>query len=415
MRLRHELGAVPVYYLLSGGYAFFTTLVFSVDLIFQTSEAGLNPLQLILVGTALEATGLVCEVPTGVLADLYSRRLSVLIGLVLLGAGLMLGGALPRFETILLAQPIWGLGYTFVSGAKEAWLADEAGAAHAGPVYLRASQIGAAARILAIPPAIAIATFDLNLPILLGGALLIVLAAVLALIMPERNFQRPARGSERRWADFRGTFVAGAGLVRRSPLLMTVFAIAAFYGMASEGFDRLDVKHFYDNLGFPALWSLEPVVWLGAINMGAALLPLAAMELMRRRLDTSSHAQVSRWLLTINAGLAVGVLAFALAGGFYIGVAAFLVAMSFRRLHDPLFLAWLNQSIESRVRATVISMSAQTDAIGQIAGGPVIGVIGSVVSLRAAIASAGIVLLPALAMYMRAVGLRSEAREQDAR
>jgi DHA3 family tetracycline resistance protein-like MFS transporter len=415
MRLRHELGAVPVYYLLSGGYAFFTTLVFSVDLIFQTSEAGLNPLQLILVGTVLEATGLVCEVPTGVLADLYSRRLSVLIGLVLLGAGLMLGGALPRFETILLAQPIWGLGYTFVSGAKEAWLADEAGAAHAGPVYLRASQIGAAARIFAIPPAIAIATFDLNLPILLGGALLIVLAAVLALIMPERNFQRPARGSERRWADFRGTFVAGAGLVRRSPLLMTVFAIAAFYGMASEGFDRLDVKHFYDNLGFPALWSLEPVVWLGAINMGAALLPLAAMELMRRRLDTSSHAQVSRWLLTINAGLAVGVLAFALAGGFYIGVAAFLVAMSFRRLHDPLFLAWLNQSIESRVRATVISMSAQTDAIGQIAGGPVIGVIGSVVSLRAAIASAGIVLLPALAMYMRAVGLRSEAREQDAR
>ena len=52
------------------------------------------------------------------------------------------------------------------------------------------------------------------------------------------------------------------------------------------------------------------------------------------------------------------------------------------RMWDPLYLAWINQNIESRVRATVISMSSQTDAIGQIAGGPLLGAIGSLVRCR---------------------------------
>ena len=113
--------------LLIGGGSFFSMLVFTVNLIYQVQVAHLNPLQLVLVGTVLEGTSFLFEVPTGIVADVYSRRLSIIIGTFLLGVGLALQGVVPSFGVILLAQVIWGIGYTFTSGATEAWLTDEIG------------------------------------------------------------------------------------------------------------------------------------------------------------------------------------------------------------------------------------------------------------------------------------------------
>ena len=194
---RHELSPVPVYLLLTGGYTFLFTIVISVNLVYQVQEARLNVLQLVLVGTALEATIFLFEVPTGVVADTFSRKRSILLGLILTGAGLALIGVFPRFETIVLAQLIWGIGFTFISGAQEAWIADEVGVENVGPVYLRSAQVEQLARLVAIPLSIAMAALvQLSLPILVGGALFLPLALLLALTMPERGF-KPAPAEER--------------------------------------------------------------------------------------------------------------------------------------------------------------------------------------------------------------------------
>ncbi len=65
------------------------------------------------------------DMPTGVVADLYSRRRSVLIGMFLYGLGFLMEGALPWFAPVLLAQVVWGCGDTFITGALEAWIASE--------------------------------------------------------------------------------------------------------------------------------------------------------------------------------------------------------------------------------------------------------------------------------------------------
>ncbi|MDQ4045355.1 MAG: hypothetical protein M3173_07895, partial [Chloroflexota bacterium] len=75
-----------------------------------------------------------------------------------------------------------------------------------------------------------------------------------------------------------------------------------------------------------------------------------------------------------------------------------------RGITYPLSAAWINQNIDSRVRATVISMSGQADAIGQIVGGPGVGAVGNLFGLRAAMAAAGAILIPGLALYARALG-----------
>jgi len=67
-----------------------------------------------------------------------------------------------------------------------------------------------------------------------------------------------------------------------------------------------------------------------------------------------------------------------------------------REIINPIYTAWVNQRLDSSVRATVISMSSQVDAVGQIAGGPVVGVIARSVSISTGLLTSGLILAPVL-------------------
>jgi DHA3 family tetracycline resistance protein-like MFS transporter len=113
-----KLPALTVYLILSGGYSIFFTMMAMISAIYRVETAGLNPLQLVLVGTVLELSVFIFEIPTGIVADMRSRRLSVIIGYFMIGIGFMVEGAFPIFWVILLSQVIWGIGATFTSGAQ---------------------------------------------------------------------------------------------------------------------------------------------------------------------------------------------------------------------------------------------------------------------------------------------------------
>ncbi|MDQ6833970.1 MAG: MFS transporter [Chloroflexota bacterium] len=399
MFAQKKLGAVPVYLLLIGGGSFFSTLVFTVNLIYQVQIAHLNPLQLVLVGTILEGTAFLFEVPTGIVADVYSRRLSIIIGAFLLGIGLALQGVVPRFGVILLAQVIWGIGSTFMSGATEAWLTDEIGVERANPLFLRASQFELIGSIIAVAIATAIGNFSLQAPILIGGGLYLVMGVVLLVVMPEHGFTPTPRAERTTWQVMGGQLKSSVSLVRRSHVLLTIFGIMAFSGAASESYDRLSTDHFLTNFAFPTFAEWKPVVWLGIVSIIGRLVNIGAFEVVRRRLDTNSHRAVARALTISTALLVVCYLGFALAGNLALAAIASTGVWMFRRINNPLQTAWINQHVDSSVRATVISISNQADAIGQIAGGPVVGYVGVLASVRAALVVGGGILTPALLLY----------------
>ena len=114
------------------------------------------------------------------------------------------------------------------------------------------------------------------------------------------------------------------------------------------------------------------------------------------------HQTVAWVLLVFTALLSASVVAFALAGSFYLALLALWSATVFRTIRVPLFRAWQTQSIDPAVRATVLSIDGQTDALGQIAGGPALGALANYGSLRAALTVAGIILAPALLLFVRA-------------
>ena len=250
---------------------------------------------------------------------------------------------------------------------------------------------------------VVLGSFRLNLPIVVGGLLLVVLGGVLWLAMPERHFRPTEPAGRTTWQSLGATVRQGGTAVRASPVLVSILAVGVFFGLSGEGFDRLSAAHFLHDLTLPTLGPFKPVVWFGVLAVGAELLTLVVAEVVRRRLDTTQHGRVARFLAVVEAAQVAGVIAFALAGSFALAVATYWVYVVLRRASGPVYMAWLTQHIAPEVRATILSLSGLVDAGGQIAGGPVVGAIGTYVSLRAALVTAGAVLTPVVPLLARTI------------
>jgi DHA3 family tetracycline resistance protein-like MFS transporter len=395
-------GAEAVYLGMNAVTAFGGALIVTVLTVYYFTAVGLSPLQLVLVGTTLETACFLLEVPTGVVADTYSRRLSVILGMLILGAAFMFVGSVPLFGAVLLGQLISGTGYTFLSGATDAWLADEVGEANVGRIYLRSAQIERVVGLAGTLLSVGLASLWLGLPIIVGGALISATGLGLILFMPEHGFKSTPREARTTWHKMWGTFRDGLAVVRGSPVLLMLLGVTVFAGAASEGFDRLGDAHLLANFTFPALGALQPVVWFGLIRLGGGLISLTTTGLFRTRLEpiTRNPAASARVLLVLNAVTVAAILTFALAGSFALAFAALMVREAVHALAGPLYNAWLVQQVQPEVRATVLSMVSQTDALGQIAVGPGIGAVGNR-SLRAALTLAGLMLAPVSLAYAR--------------
>jgi len=397
------LSALTVYLILEFGSALLFSFVFTVDSLYHISVVRLNPLQLVLVGTILEGTIFLCEIPTGALADVKSRRLSIIIGYFLVGLGFVVEGSLPYFVTVALAQVLWGLGYTFTSGATQAWIADEVGPQRAGEVFLRGAQAAQAGGLIAIPLSVLLGRTDAGLPVVVGGACMVFLAIFLILFMPERGFKPAAAQDRHTVVRMLETVKDARQLTQRQPLLRTLLAIGFFYGLYSEGLDRLWTAHLMQDFVMPWSGALEPVVWFGIIRAVHLVIGLFAAELSRRRLYARHSLSLSSVLAASAALIVLALCAFGLTKAFWVALVLYWVIQVLRSISAPLQDAWLNERIDDpQVRATMFSMSSQVDAIGQITGGPLVGVIGNVLSIRAALVTSGLMLSPVLPLYARA-------------
>jgi len=380
--------------------SFASSLVWTSMIVYQLEVVGLNPLQLVLLGTVMEISIFLFEIPTGIVADLYSRRASAILGYGLLGLGFLVQGLIPTFEVLVLGNLIWGLGFTFTSGAYDAWLVDELGQAQAAQAMLRGGQVSRLAEVAALLAAILIGSINLQASILLGGVLVLLAALYLLLLMPETGF-RPAASTERNsWRRFLATFREGLTLIRQRPHLLNIVGIGFIFGVFSEAFDRLWQAHLIQGVGLPFA-QLEPIVYVSLIKLAVGLLGIAAAEAVRRRLRPHDGRQIARLFLGFTVLMVLGELAFALASGqFALALLALLVFSTSRSLNETLYGIWSHLHIDSQVRATVLSMQSQTDAIGQMVGGPPLGLLGLRSIPLALLASTGLLSL-ALPLIVR--------------
>jgi DHA3 family tetracycline resistance protein-like MFS transporter len=399
-----KLPPVSTYLLIALVSGFSNRLVFTTSAIYRVQSVGLNPLQLVLVGTILEITAFVFEIPTGVVADIISRRLSVIIGVFLIGVGFAVEGLAPLFWLVLLSQVLWGLGFTFVSGALSAWITDEIGIDRATPVFLRRTRISLIGNLLALPLSLILAKQSLAYPFVAGGLMRILLAAALVLWMPETGFRPVPQEDRQGWGDVWQTASSGFQQMRRHPVLRSYLLIGLLLGLYSEGWDRLGDFHLLDQFVFPDLLgvSMGSVEWFVVLSACSQVLGIAAAGIAQRQIDRKDRVSLTGMLQGLHALMVVSMAGFALTGNFLGAVFALLLFDTFRSVTFPLIDAWLNRHIRSETRATVLSMTSQLDALGQMSGGPLIGMVGRIFSVRMAIVAAAGILSPTIWLFRRA-------------
>jgi DHA3 family tetracycline resistance protein-like MFS transporter len=188
--------------------------------------------------------------------------------------------------------------------------------------------------------------------------------------------------------------------------------ISLIAGLSSEAFDRLWSVQLL-TFSFPTVFGTsDPALWFTALALAGTALSLAASLLLNRFSAERLQASHPTGILATLASLDVlGMFLFAFSGNFWLALAALWLRQIADTVSIPIHSGWLNRHVDSRSRATVLSMVSQANAIGQVVGGPPLGALGRT-SLRGALLASALIWLPIPALYLRLKDARSTTEKQ---
>ena len=384
-----------IYYFVTSTRSFIIQMVFTLNAIYYVSNAGLNPLELVLIGTIMEVSVLLFEMPTGLVADFFGRKRSLIIGIFILGIAHLLEGSFPAFWAIAIGSALWGFGWTFISGAEQAWIADELEGKGLDKVFLKGAQFSSFGRFTGIIASVLLATiFSVQATIIIAGGLLLCLAIVAMMIMPETKFVSSASEGVSGITQMMTAIKGGVSHIKGNTVLVSIAIITLLWGLASEGFDRLWGAQFIEGFHLP---EEQSIYWFGAFYAVAFLLNMAVLKVVELKVKR----RFATVLLVTNGILTISMLFFAFTGHFIVAVLLYWAIAAMRNVNYPLMSVMTNERLESKGRATALSMFGQLDALGQVAGGPLVGLIALYTSISGGIATSAILILPTLFLFWR--------------
>ena len=360
----------------------------------------LSPIQLVAMGAVLEVSVLISETPTGVVADLVSRRRSVVIAQVLMGLAYIWAVVSFNYWVILPAQALFGIGWTFRSGADTAWVTDELKGLGRGEddeiekLLIRKHRFGILTALVSLSATMLIGTLtSVRTVAVIIGLVTIVVAGYLRLVMREDHFT-PGREEERGFVE---TLRAGMRVVVTRPRLRVLVGVIVVLDMGSEAFDRLGHKFFLDNGG----WDDDSLIGLGVLFLVLAVAGLGVNALAARALETGSGvARLASLLLLVAAIGATITMSTTML--IFIGL-GLMLQDSTREALWPVLEGWANRDAPSEVRATVHSLMGQVTAMGELAGGLALGVLAQATSVRLVLAIAAVLWFVAAGLATRGI------------
>lgn len=341
-------------------------MMFMVSAIYRIDIAHLEFYQLILIGTALEIAVFLFETPTGVVADLKSRKLSVIMGLFIIGFGFIIEALTPFFWIIFLSQIIWGLGYTFISGALDSWVSDETKNEEIEQTLITSAQYNKLFSVLGMVLAGVIGMFSITVSIYVSGGLFITLGFISIIIMKENNFVKHSY-EESILKSYITHLTKGFKHIKTNKTLRVMFVIMLFFGLYSEGIDRTHERFILDNLNMRYYFDIAPVWILSIINIIVAISGFVLLHVVKKCISKSHHTIL--WAFNFTIMMIVGILLFAFLPYEYLAVMGYIFFSISREGTYPLLNTILLKNIPSEIKATVLSSFGQLDAIGQLMSG----------------------------------------------
>lgn len=382
-----------VFLLISTSNAFSVGLTLGTYVLFL-KDLGLTPLEINLVNGFFYLGRFFLEVPTGAIADLFGRRASSLVSFVLYAAGLLLYWQATTFLGCVLAELVLAFGATCLSGAFEAWVADELRARAASPgdlhrLFAREAMLDRLAFIVAAPiGGVAAMRFGLASTWLFAALVMGALAVLAALLMRETRVAQPVRHAHRAIAE---TAVRSISYAFRPGPVRVFLAVSACFAFASMAPNMQWAPYFEEAVGGPQ--------GTGMLFSGISVVLLAGSWAAPRLL----RALRDEWR-ALGAVLILGGIGTALVGilGMPLSLGAFALYELAAGAFAPLKKASLNNAITSDDRATVLSCEEMAAKLGGACGLLVTGIAAEHAGIGAAWVLGGIVFVAGGALAFRA-------------
>lgn len=350
------------YYLVYGLYNVAWSFLGPVYALFLLSR-GLDLFQINLVLATFLLSSFLFEVPTGVVADVFGRKVSFLSSCTVRAVAFGLYAVSDRFAEFLFAEFIDAVGMTLATGALDAWAVDgmraEGDHRPADRFFAKAQML---ARTLMIVSGLLggyVASYDLRLPWIVGSIGFALTGIIAAIAMRETESATP---SSRR--TLRQTLSAGVETVRSQPVarLLCLLTLAT-------GFAIMPVYQLWQ----PRMRDLAGGVWvMGWIWVFISLSSVLGSAIIPRLLGRFSRHHV---LAAAALWRSMSVAAAALAVGFLPALTGLLLQEMAFGFSEPLLQAWMNEQVADDQRATVLSVRSMAFTFGGSAGLIVLGLV----------------------------------------
>jgi MFS family permease len=360
------------YLLLMLGNTLAASFIWGINTIFLL-DAGLSNLEAFAANAFFTVGMVVFEVPTGIVADTIGRRMSYLLGTVTLAASTLFYVLLWQIEAPFwewaIASMLLGLGFTFFSGAVEAWLVDALAATgftgEIETVFGRGQIVTGAGMLTgSVAGGFIAAQISLGAPFVLRGVVLAVMFVVAFRMMHDVGFT-PEKGG-RPLAEMRKIAEASIEYGWRVPAVKWLMVEALFTGgVGIYGFYALQ-PYLLELYGDPEAYQVAGLV--AAVVAGAQIVGGMAAPRIRRMFKRRTSA------LLVTATLSAASLALMGAiESFAVVIAAVVVWGLLFAATMPIRQAYLNGLIPSRQRATILSFDSMMTSSGGVWAQPALG------------------------------------------
>jgi MFS family permease len=399
---------IRTYYGIAATTTLAQALIWGVNTLFLLS-VGFDIFEVMLINAAYTVAQVVFEVPTGVVADTVGRRASYLlaVGTILVSTLLYVGFGLAGFGLwpFAAASAILGIGYTFYTGAVDAWMVD---ALHSvgykerlEPIFARYGITFGIFMLIGTTFGGLLGQVDLWIPYVARAVVLVPAFLLGLLVMRDLGFKGRALTLRSFGVETRKIATAGVtyGLRDRAvrfimfaSLVQGVFFMYGFYSWQ---------KYFLDLLGRDLVWVTGLIAALVGLTQIVGNMAVGRI--------------IARWpdrgliLMTCAAVTTVTVIGAALIQNFWVAVPLYLVSTVAFGISLPVKQGWLNARIPSQQRATIISLDALFGDGGSTVGQVGLGWMSSAVSIPAAWLVGG--LIEAIGVPLLGVARRAERRQ----
>lgn len=386
---------IKIYYLIQ----FLSSLAFGSIIpiyVLYFREYHLNLFQIALLASVFEAFILITELPTGYLADLYGRKLSV----VLSSLSLFFGGAVfilfPSLTGFILAEILVGLGESLKSGALDAWIVDslkfQNEAEKQKKVFGAGTKYKTAGNLIGLICGGYLGSFNLKLTWFPFTLIFLFSFFFLFLFMTE-EYRTGTKSTSHRVKPLerlRETVKESFSLLKLENLISALIILGLFSEFSYETISQYWQVHFHEGLKI----SPEYFGWIAAASSVILILFLNLVLKLSSKFKSEAN-----FVILLQVGFIISLVVIVLSISPFLAVILFILLQTFQGFKEPILLDLYNQSIPSHRRATLLSFINLTNSTGETLAGLCIGIIALKLGLRVTFLFGSFVLIAGIILF----------------